>query len=290
MGAIHRFQLVFALLGTTVVTGAVYSSGVGIETVGASSAPYRFSFGIVPQRTATQLAESWTPLLNHLGAETGYRFDFKTARDIHTFTQRLAAGAYDLVYMSPYHYVVAQKQQQYRVFAREKDRELTGIIVVRTDSPYRSLRDLRGKTLAFPASAFAASLVPRVELKREGIQFNPSFVNSHDSVYLGVAQGLFDGGGGIRHIFARLAPKIRARLRVLWASRGYTAHAIAAHPRVPQEVIRRISAVMRSLDQNPKTRRLLEGLGFQGIVSAADSEYDTARELEVHLRKLRNDE
>lgn len=286
MGANHRFPFALVALLGTVVTGMAYTAGAADQTASAPPAAHSFSFGIVPQRTATQLAESWTPLLNHLGARTGYRLDFKTARDICTFTQRVAAGAYDLAYISPYHYVVSQKQQGYRVFAKEKDRELTGIIVVRADSPYRSLRDLQGKALSFPASAFAANLVPRVQLKRERIQFNSTFVASHDSVYLGVAQGLFVGGGGIRHTFTSLSPEIRGQLRVLWTSEGYTPHAIAAHPRVPRDVVKRVAAALIALHQDLTTLKLLQSLRFNGFVAATDAEYNAVRKLEPQLRGL----
>jgi phosphonate transport system substrate-binding protein len=64
------------------------------------------SIGIVPQQNATKLARLWTPICNYLSQQTGYRFVFKTAKDIPTFENRLAAGEYDIAYMNPYHYTV----------------------------------------------------------------------------------------------------------------------------------------------------------------------------------------
>ena len=291
MGAIQRFHLVFALVGAIVLVGAVYSARAAVDIADAPSASYRFSFGIVPQRTATRLAESWTPLLNHLGAETGYRFDFKTARDINNFKQRAAAGAYDFAYLNPYHYVAFNKTQAYRVLVAEKDRQLTGIIVVRAESRYRTLRDLEGQSLSFPApTAFAASLITRAHLNRDGIKYRATFVSSHDSVYLSVAQRLFAAGGGIRHTFDNLASEVRGQLRILWTSKGYTPHAIAAHPRVPPEAMRRVTAALIGLHQDAATRKLLEPLGFNGFVAASDVEYDSVRKLEPQFKELVGDE
>ena len=135
-----------------------------------------FTFGIVPQRTAIDLARSWVPILDYLGAKTGYRFEFRTARDADAFEQRLGTGEFDLVYMNPYQYILHHAKHGYRVYAKEKDRLLTGLIVVRVDSPYREVRELDGKTLAFPAaSAFAASLLPRAYLSRMGIAYTPAY-------------------------------------------------------------------------------------------------------------------
>jgi len=110
-----------------------------------------FSFGVVPQRTAIDLARSWVPILDYLGAKTGYRFEFRTARDADAFEQRLDTGEFDLVYMNPYQYILSHAKHGYRVYAKEKDRLLTGLIVVRANSPYREVRELEGKTLAFAA-------------------------------------------------------------------------------------------------------------------------------------------
>ena len=253
--------------------------------------PRSFSFAIVPQRTATELAEHWTPLLTYLKDKTGYRFDFKTARDIHTFKRRVAEGTYDLVYMNPYHYVAFRKTQGYRVFAKEKDRELTGIIVVRSDSAYRSLHDLQNQSLSFPApTAFAASLLTRAHLDREGIKYHASFVASHDSVYLGVVKNLFAGGGGILHTLETQPDEIRSKLRVLWTSRGYTPHALAAHPRVPPEIVEKVAAAIIGLQNDPSANRLLVPLGFKGFAHAADSDYDSVRALEPQMNALLKNE
>ena len=254
-----------SLIGFTAALLAPAVSAVHANEDGSadSSSHYSFSFGVVPQRTATELAERWTPILAYLKNKTGYRFNFKTARDIHTFKQRASEGAYDLVYMNPYHYVTFHKTQGYRVFAKEKDRKLTGIIVVRADSPYRILRDLQNQSLSFPApTAFAASLLTRAHLDIEGIKYQASFVASHDSVYLGVARNLFAAGGGILHTLGAQPEHVRNQLRVLWTSRGYTPHSLAAHPRVPQAAVQRIAAAFVALNKDPNANRMLAPLGF----------------------------
>ena len=124
----------------------------------ANEAENRLSFGVVPQQSASKLARLWTPFLLYLNEKTGYAIQFKTAKDIPTFEKRLAAGEYDFAYMNPYHYVVFHRAPGYRALAKEKYRKLKGVIIVRKDSNYRHLTQLKGQTLAFPApAAFAAT-------------------------------------------------------------------------------------------------------------------------------------
>lgn len=246
-------------------------------------APPSLVFGVVPQQSATKLAQSWVPLLNELGRRAGLEIRFRTAPDIPEFERRVAAGEYDIAYMNPYHYAVFSAEPGYRAFAKAKDR-LQGILVVRSDSPIRDPHALAGATLAFPApAAFAASVLPRAWLTQEGIPFTPKFVASHDSVYLAVAKGLYPAGGGVVRTFESLEPQSRAQLRVLWTTQAYTPHAFAAHPRVGEEELNRLTHALVTLDQSEAGRTLLAPLGMPGFEAAQDSDWNDVRALGIDL-------
>lgn len=246
--------------------------------------PNEISVGVVPQQAATALAKAWIPLLAEISQRSGVRLSFKTAPDIPTFEERMKRGEYDLAYMNPYHYTVFSKEAGYRAFAREKNRKLIGIIVVRKDDPRTTIGELAGKTVAFPApAAFAASILPRAEFSRLNIPINEQFVNSHDSVYRGVAQGSFAAGGGIKRTLEAIEPAIASQLRILSTTPAYVPHAFAAHPRVAAENLDKIVAAMRSLDQDEAGRRALEPLSFKGIEAGADKDWDEIRKLRIDL-------
>jgi phosphonate transport system substrate-binding protein len=232
-------------------------------------------FGVVPQQSATKLAKRWVPLLNYLSEKTGYTIHFETAKDIPTFEQRCANGEYDLAYMNPYHYVVFHENPGYKAVAKENLKYLKGIIVVRNESPFENLANLDKSELAFPApAAFAASIITQANLKEQGIQYTARYVLSHDSVYRAVAKGLFAGGGGVPRTFNNIDPEIRSQLRVLWTSKGYSPHAIAAHPKVSEEVVMRILHSMKTMHLDPQGRQILNNLTFKGIVEADNKEWE----------------
>jgi len=242
------------------------------------------SFGIVPQQSATKLARLWTPICKYLSKQTGYRFVFKTAKDIPTFEKRLAAGEYDIAYMNPYHYTVFSIDPGYRAIAKETNKRIQGIIVVKKDSPYQSIAELSGKTLAFPApAAFAASVLPRAYLKTNQIEISPQYVRSHDSVYLTVSKGLYPAGGGIQRTFNNMPESIRQQLRILWKTPGYTPHAFAVHPRLPAAVVRDIAGALIAISTNEEGGNLLRNLNFNPIGSAKDEDWDDVRELGIAL-------
>jgi phosphonate transport system substrate-binding protein len=242
------------------------------------------SIGIVPQQNATKLARLWTPICKYLSKQTGYRFVFKTAKDIPTFEKRLAAGEYDIAYMNPYHYTVFSIDPGYRAIAKETNKRIQGIIVVKKDSPYQSIAELSGKTLAFPApAAFAASVLPRAYLKTNQIEISPRYVRSHDSVYLTVSKGLYPAGGGIQRTFNNMPESIRQQLRILWKTPGYTPHAFAVHPRLPAAVVRDTAGALIAMSTNEEGGKLLKNLNFNPIGSAKDEDWDDVRELGIAI-------
>ena len=244
--------------------------------------PQEISMGVVPQQAATVLAKVWIPVLAEISQRAGVHLVFKTATDIPTFEERMKNGEYDIAYMNPYHYTVFSKKPGYRAFAREKDRKLVGIIVVNKDNPAKTLADLAGQTVTFPApAAFAASILPRAEFTRLNIPVDARYVSSHDSVYRGVAQGNFAAGGGIKRTLEAMDPAIAGKLRILATTPGYVPHAFAAHPRLPPETLEKIRNAMLSLSNDETGRRLLEPLSFKGIEAGQDKDWDEIRKLGI---------
>lgn len=257
--------------------------GGGLLASAQAQKPVRtLTFGIVPQQSASELARVWIPVLGALSERAGLSLRFATAPDIPAFEKRLAAGAYDVAYMNPYHYSVFAQKPGYVAFAKEKGRRLRGLVVVRKDSMIKDMKELAGQQIAFPApAAFAATVLVRAEFERMGVPITPVFVKSHESVYLNVAQRQIEAGGGIVRTLQTMDAPVRDELRVLWQTKDYTPHAFAAHPRVPAADLQALRAAMLAADSDPKMRSALEGIGFKGFDAAQDTEWNDVRALGI---------
>lgn len=251
-----------------------------IWTVSAAEKTYTFS--VVPQQSAIKTAKIWGPILRRLSTETGVYFKLQTNKDIPTFEQHLQQGEYDFSYMNPYHYTVFHNAQGYEAIARAKDKRIQGIVVVRKDSPTQDLQELNNQKLAFPSpAAFAASILPRSYMKQQGINITPDYVSSHDSVYLNVAKGRHLAGGGVVRTFDNFQPVLKNELKILWRTPKYTPHAIAAHPRVPQNVVLAVQETLLSLDQSESGQVLLQTLKVKGFEAGKDADWDDVRALNI---------
>ena len=239
----------------------------------------------MPQQSASTLAKQWIPLLNDISKRANVRLVFKTAPDIPTFEQRCAAGEYDIAYMNPYHYTVFHDQPGYEAIAKRSDSKIKGIIVKKVGSDMKSLTDLEGKNIAFPAPrAFAATLLTTAGLRAAGVQFDSKFVSSHDSVYLNVSLGIADAGGGIMRTFKSISPDIRKQLEILWETPSYTPHAFAIHPRISPDLKAAVTKAMIETGRNENGRNLLAPLKIKSLETASNQDWDDVRDLKITIR------
>ena len=245
------------------------------------SQPNVITFGVVPQQSANILAATWGPIISELSAQTGLDIRFATAPNIPEFEKRLAQHAYDIAYMNPYHYAVYSKSADYKAIAKQINKQIQGIIVVRKDSPIVSVEQLRGEKIAFPAPlSFAATIIPKSSLTLRNIDVEPVYVQSHDSVYLNVSKGFFEAGGGIVRTLNNAANEVQDTLRILWMSQGYTPHAVAVSPSLSQETIQQLSKGLFAI----KDPQLLSAIGFNNPFGpATDAEWDMIRDLDIDI-------
>ncbi|MFK7966874.1 MAG: phosphate/phosphite/phosphonate ABC transporter substrate-binding protein [Burkholderiaceae bacterium] len=259
---------------------------VGILTFSSSQEVLArtFVFGVVPQQSAQKLAAKWSPVFNYLSKKSGHRLVFSTAKSIPEFEKRLANGRYDFAYMNPYHFTVFNRSPGYKAFGRQRNKKIKGIVVVPKDSPITSIDQLEDLQLAFPApAAFAASVLPRAKFRTEGISISPTYVRSHDSVYLAVSKGFFAAGGGVMRTFNNTDPEVRAKLRVLWTTQSYTPHAFASHPDIGDEVVADVARALVSMNDDPEGQALLATISFKGMQTASNQDWDDVRGLGIDL-------
>ncbi|WP_230969148.1 PhnD/SsuA/transferrin family substrate-binding protein [Nitrogeniibacter aestuarii] len=261
----------------------------GISTAHAAQcAEHRpINVGVVPQQAPSDLAKAWLPILASISERTGCAFRFATAPTIPEFEKRVSQGDYDIAYMNPYHYTVFSKNPGYVAFAKEKGRKLKGLLVAAKASQINRMEDLNGMKVAFPSpAAFAATIIPIAEMKAAGVEVTPTYVSSHDSVYLNVSRGFYAGGGGIVRTLNAMSPEVRDKLKVIWESKAYAPHAFAALPGLTPAVTQAFFNGMASLSNTEAGQGMLRVLRFKGIEAATDSEWDSIRALNLDLIRL----
>jgi phosphonate transport system substrate-binding protein len=233
----------------------------------AQRAPY--TVAVVPQFRAEEIHRVWAPLLERLGKETGQTFVLSVASSIPAFEEAMLAGRPDFAYMNPYHQVMGMRAQAYVPLLRDS-KPLTGILVVRKDDPIKSVKELDGRQIAFPApNAFGASLWIRALLeKREGIKIKPVYVKTHSNAYRHAATGLSAAAGGIESTLGEEPAEMQSALRVLLETPGVPPHPLSAHPRVPPATQRAVTEALLRMAADPSLKALMGDIPWTSVVRA----------------------
>jgi phosphonate transport system substrate-binding protein len=133
-------------------------------------------FGLLPRLAEKEMIDGFTPLAKYLEKELGVKVTLVVPKDFDTWTKEAKAGAYDIAYTNPYLYVVVKKDvKDAEVIAIASEPEigtkLYGTIIVKKDSPIKTIADLKGKTVAAtdPGSA-GAYLVQMLMLQKAGLK------------------------------------------------------------------------------------------------------------------------
>jgi len=234
-----------------------------------------YTIGVVPQFEARRLHSVWHPILEELEKRTGYRFELKGAPTIAEFEKAFMHGDYDLAYMNPYHYIVANQTQGYLPLVRDTAKKLFGVLVVNQQSDISRVEQLDGKTIAFPSpNALGAALQMRQELHDIfNIKFNERYVKTHDSVYLNVILNQTSAGGGVQKTLNRQPENYRNALKVIHKTKPVAPHPVVIHPRVPEAERTIIQQALVAFDQREESRKLLLKVPMKKVGIAIQEDY-----------------
>jgi len=239
--------------------------------------------GIVPQYEARRIYKIWRPILDKLEAATGLHFTLRGSPSIPAFESEFIAGAFDFAYMNPYHISPARNRQGYIPLVRDVGRRLQGILVVRKDSPIRSVQQLAGRVVAFPSpNALGASMLIRAELlDKFQLQVIPRYVLSHSSVYLNVILEQTVAGGGVQSTLQQQPDNIKNKLRVLYRTQSIAPHPFAAHPRVAPKIRAQVRQAFLALGQSKEGRQLLARVPIRRIGPSRMMDYEPLSKLKL---------
>ncbi|GGS28930.1 phosphate/phosphite/phosphonate ABC transporter substrate-binding protein [Actinokineospora fastidiosa] len=280
--------------GTTDDPGAVNSRGL----------PETLRVGIIPNMAPDKQSARYDPLREYLSTKLDTAVELFVATDYAGVVAALAAEKVDIAYLGGLTYVQAKAQVDVRPLVTEVDKEtgakeyLSGI-VVRDDSPYRSVADVvAGKgTFAFgDVSSTSGSLYPRMMLNAAGASCSASaidkcpplsevaFTGGHDATAQAVVNGSADAGGIELRILHRLEndgklPK--GRLRVVGTERvmGYPWVMRSA---LGEQAATAITAAFLEMNQ-PGLLDLLQTTGYQQVT---DADYASVEKHAVELGLL----
>ena len=229
-----------------------------VMPVPAMAAQTSYSFGVLSQRNVVKIAQYWNPILNYVSRKTEIKLDLSVESSGPKSNEATKNGDYDFVYSNNI-FQPRMAQADYHVILRPLEEAITGQIVTLNDSPIHSLNDLAGQSLGFPSKgAFVGYALPMDHLLRSNISVIPEFGANQEGIMAQLEMGKVQAAAVNNLVMRDYASLHHLRYRVLWESASYLNIPIAAHPRVPQEVVTKVRQVLDDMDRNPEGLKILE--------------------------------
>ncbi len=255
----------------------------------------RLRISLTPHLDPDRLKEGHVPLAGYLSKALGVPVEVDVSESYDALGAQLRGGEVDLAEFSPFAYVRALRSGTQVVPLANviADGSVTaaGYIVVRADSPYRRVHDLKGKRFAFvdPAST-SGFLFPSKVLLDHGVDpkrdfSQTAFLGNHEAVALAVFEKEFEGGAlyqGALTALQRSHGVDPLSFRII-AKTPRTPRAIfCARPGLPPPVIERLREVLMALSvRNEEGRAILRPLRMNGFVPPDESLYQRVREVDA---------
>lgn len=217
----------------------------------------------------------WMAVMQQVVAATGVSIRLQTPASLSDFERRVLNGDPDFAFIDPYLMARAYHAHGYLPLVRDGSRLQQGVILVRQDSPIRSLQALEGTTISFPAAnTFPASLQIRQILARERIVSHPRFAGTFSNTLRQVLYGETQAAATTMAALSRERPEVQSQLRIVYVAPPVSSYVLAAHPRVPAASRRGVSAALLGMSESVSGRRLLGDVELtQPVAAHYESDY-----------------
>jgi phosphonate transport system substrate-binding protein len=244
------------------------------------------TFGVYQSDKATVMYRKFTPILEILEEKVEAQlnvpvsFELRIFKDYDEANDAITNGEVDFVRFGPASYIIAKKRNNYIKLLvmeeRKGKKRFKGVVVVKSESPYTSLKDLKGTDFAFGASkSTIGRYLIQAELVKAGLTGGDfksyNYLDRHDKVFKAVEIGDYHAGSVKETTYKRYNKG--DSLRILFSFENVTKPWIA-RAGLADETFTAIQETLLSLEEDTATLKELKVTGF---LPTSDSEYEYVR-------------
>ncbi|MFL4555026.1 phosphonate ABC transporter substrate-binding protein [Yersinia kristensenii] len=295
-------------------------ASIMVFNVTAADAPKEINLGILGGQNATQQIGDNVCVKEFLDKELNVKTNLHNASDYSGVIQGLLGGKIDLVLsMSPSSFASVYIKDPKAVDIvgiaiddTDQSRGYHSVVVVKADSPYQKIEDLKGKAFGFadpdstsgfliPNQIFKQKLGGTPDNKYNNFFSSVTFSGGHEQDILGVINGQFDGAvtwasmigdyntGYTSGAFTRMIrmdhPDLMKQIRIIWESPLIPNGPILVRGALPPEFKAQLVAAVKKLDKEDHDCFIKAMGGKQHIGETSLNEYQTIIDMKRELTK-----
>jgi phosphonate transport system substrate-binding protein len=280
----------------TLITAAAL---LPLPTLAQTRDPQRLRVALLPDENASTIIQNAQPLRAHLERTLSRQIEIVVTTDYSSMIEAMRFGRIEIAYFGPFSYVLAKSRapliEPFAVGIERGSPTYRSVVVAGTDSPVKTLADVRGRPFAFGDQASTSShLIPRAMLVRAGLKGGDDYrvvhLGTHDAVARAVQNAQVPAGALSKSILDTLYARNmvdRARLAEIVLS-----DPIPNYPMVLQgNLAEPLKAAIRTAFLELTDAAVLRSFRVEGFAATDDAAYNILREtaqlLELNLGAMR---
>jgi phosphonate transport system substrate-binding protein len=283
---------------TALTLAGVASLALGATTAHAADWRQKYpeiTVGVGTSENEADRLQRYKPVLAYFEKTLGVKVNWRSATDYAGIVEGLKAGKISVARFGPAAYakawVITKGEVEPLVGELTKDGDFGyySVIVVKKDSPYKSLEDLKGKKFAFadPNSA-SGHQAPRYFLSESGVDADKffgstAFSGSHENSIIALYNGTFDAAATWynseeRSNITRMEGKKMiepGQWRVIWKSPLLPSSPWAMSAKMPKEMRDDVrQALVKMKDADPAAWKSLTDGKSSGVREVSHKDYE----------------
>ena len=255
----------------------------GLNSAVAKPSTKEIRFGSVAMDIPAVMQKRLLPLTKYLSKQLDQPVVLKLSPNMPAAIKEVSSGAVEISYLTPVAYIRSHQKGNTQLIAKTVTKNKASfklMIVVREDSPIKSVEDLVGKSFAFGDKAAllqrAAVVGANMPLDKLG---SYQFIGHYDNIVRAVLNKDFDAG----ILKDTMAYKWEGKgIRILYATPELPPYNIAASKNVDKVTLKKLQNAFLRLDtKNPEHMEIIKALDkkYSGFAPTNDQEYDVVRKL-----------
>jgi phosphonate transport system substrate-binding protein len=249
--------------------------------------------GMIPDAGATQVAiDQKAPLRDYLAKAVGQPVELVIPTNYNATVEALGNGSLDFAYLGGLTYVIAHdKYGVVPMVQRETDLQFHSLFITQTNSPIKSLADLKGKSFAFgDIVSTSGHLMPYEALTKAGIKADTDlkfrYTGSHPATAKAVESGTVDAGAMDESVYQSMIADgtlDKSKVRVFYTTPPFLDYVWVARKDVSAEAREKFAAAFLDLQKgrDDKVLDILRGVKF---IRANDNSYGDLRRIAKELK------
>lgn len=263
------------------------------------------TLGVITAENEADRVARYKPVQAYFEKELGVEIEWRSATDYAGIIEGVKAGKVQIARFGPASYAKAWIVTNGEVEPLVGDLRdgrfgYFSVVVVKTDSPYHKLEDLKGKKLAFAdPNSTSGHQAPRYFMGESGIDVDSffgetAFSGSHENSVIALLNGTFDAAATWYNDetwsnFKRMAQKGMIeddKVRVIWTSPRLPSSPWAMSTKLPQQMRDEVRAVLMAMkDKDPEAWQALTSGKASGFQEVTHEDYEAiVRMIKSNLR------